>query len=65
MAGAYGGRMNDTTNAVVREPEFTNCDICDVRPAYRLMNASGVEGVICEECDEKLSLPALLRPMAE
>jgi hypothetical protein len=32
--------------------ELTNCDICDVRPGHREMNASGVEGVICLECDE-------------
>ena len=34
--------------------QFTNCDICDKNPGHREMNASGVEGVICESCDEKL-----------
>jgi hypothetical protein len=33
-------------------PELTNCDLCDIRPGHRVMSASGVEGVICEECDE-------------
>lgn len=34
--------------------KFTNCDLCDVNHGHREMNASGVEGVIRESCDEKL-----------
>ena len=36
------------------EVHYTNCDICGVNQGHREMNASGVEGVICLECDEKL-----------
>jgi hypothetical protein len=38
--------------------ELTNCDLCDIRPGYREMNASGVEGVICLECDDTGLTPA-------
>lgn len=40
--------------ATGREVQYTNCDLCDVNPGHREMNASGVEGGICESCDEKL-----------
>ena len=38
--------------------ELTNCDLCDIRPGHREMNASGVEGVICEACDDAGLTPA-------
>lgn len=46
--------MEQFVERVKREVQYTNCDICDVNPVHREMNASGVEGVICLECDEKL-----------
>jgi hypothetical protein len=58
--------LNDAANLIVqmrlelsqaadaihrKDRQLTNCDICDVRPGHRVMSASGVEGVICEECE--------------
>ena len=48
MAARYGDGLRD------RAKQFTHCDICNANPGHREMNASGVEGVICESCDEKL-----------
>ena len=48
MAARYGDGLRN------RVLQYMHCDICDSRPGHREMNASGVEGVICLECDEKL-----------
>ena len=45
--------LRSTDIASAQERQLTNCDLCDIRPGHRVMSASGVEGVICAECDER------------